>query len=255
MQKNIFKDHFSKQADSYQAYRPTYPGELFKYLTSVAPSNRLAWDCATGSGQAALALAYFYDQIIATDASETQMRNTTQHEKIDYIIATAENSNIKNNSVDLITIAQALHWFETDVFFTEAKRVLKNNGIIAAWTYNLFRLEPEINSIIDHFDQNIIGEFWPDERKLVDNGYASIEFPFKRIKAPRFKMTTRWSLPHVLGYLETWSAVQRYKEINNLNPLETITEDLSLAWGDPQIKKEIDWPLTLIAGRHKTNKP
>ena len=251
MHKNIFKDHFSKQADSYQAFRPGYPITLFEYFASITASHHLAWDCATGSGQAALALTYFYDHIVATDASEAQMRNTTQHEKIDYIIATAENSNIKSNSVDLITIAQALHWFDTDAFFTEAKRVLKNNGIIAAWTYNLLRLDPEIDDIIDHFDKNVIDQYWPEERKLVDEGYASIKFPFEKIETPEFKMTTHWSLAHMLGYLGTWSAVQRYKQENNQDPLNIISGELSSAWGNSEIKKEIIWPLTLIAGRHE----
>lgn len=252
MQKNIFKDHFSKQTDSYQAYRPAYPTELFKYFASISSSNQLAWDCATGSGQAALGLTDFFDHIIATDASEAQMKNAVQHDKIEYLISPAANTFIKSNSIDLITVAQALHWFDTDAFFTEANRVLKNNGIFAAWTYNLFRLEPEIDNIIDHFDKNIIGEFWPEERNLVDEGYASIEFPFELIETPQFKMTTHWSLPHVLGYLGTWSAVQRYKQENNLNPLDIISERLSAAWGNPETKKEINWPLTLICGRHKT---
>lgn len=248
-----FNDHFSKQAQAYQAFRPGYPTELFAYLESITAANLLAWDCATGSGQAALGLTDFFDHIIATDASSTQIKNAVHHEKIKYTVSTVENTLIKNESIDLITIAQALHWFDTNAFFIEAKRVLRNKGIIAAWTYNLFQTEANFDDIINHFDKNIIGEFWPQERRLVDEAYASIKFPFKPIETPDFKMTGYWSLSQILGYLETWSAVQRFIQANKKNPLDLIVKELTSAWGDPAIKKEINWPLTLIAGRHEIN--
>ena len=158
-----FKDHFSAQAGAYVKYRPGYPNELFKHLASLAPARELAWDCATGTGQAALGLVNHFDKVIATDASAKQISNAIPHEKIDYRVAPAEHAPIADNAVDLVVVAQALHWFETASFFAETKRVLKDRGIIAVWSYNLLRASPEVDAIIDDFYENTLGEYWPPE--------------------------------------------------------------------------------------------
>ncbi len=243
------KDHFSSQAGGYAKYRPVYARGLFKYLASIAPANELAWDSATGSGQAALGLAEYFDKVTATDASEKQILHAVRHEKIEYKTAPSEQTDIADNSVDLITVAQALHWFDFDAFFAESKRVLKDNGVIAAWSYNLLQISPETDVIVNRLYKEILEGCWPAERKMVEEGYKGIVFPFDKIAIPDFSMKASWTLAHVIGYLETWSAVQKYKKINGSDPVLLITAALSDAWGDPELKKEIEWPLAVKAGR------
>jgi ubiquinone/menaquinone biosynthesis C-methylase UbiE len=143
-----FKDHFSKQAVGYAKFRPRYPKVLFSYLRRIAPSRELAWDCGTGNGQAAVGLASVFDRVIATDASEKQISNAQPDERVEYRVAPAENSGIKSETLDLIMIAQALHWFDLDRFYAEARRVLKPNGVLAASAYKFFRITPEIDQLV-----------------------------------------------------------------------------------------------------------
>jgi ubiquinone/menaquinone biosynthesis C-methylase UbiE len=174
-----FKDHFSKQAAGYAKFRPRYPQTLFEYLGSIAPSRQVAWDCATGNGQAAIRLAPVFDRVIATDASETQIANAQSHERIDYRVAPAENSGIGSETVNLIMVAQALHWFDLDRFYAEARRVLKNNGVFAASAYNLLNVEPAIDLVVNRYYYEVVGPFWPPERKLVEQ-FADLPFRLAR---------------------------------------------------------------------------
>ena len=171
MKKRNFKDHFSANAEKYGKYRPDYPAELFEFLSSLTPGHDLAWDCATGSGQAARGLVKYFHNIIATDASEQQIENAIRHEKILYQVALAHKTSLQTKTIDLITVAQALHWFDLERFYKEADRVLKQNGIIAVWTYNLLTISPGIDKIIKSFYYSVVGEFWPPERKFVESGY------------------------------------------------------------------------------------
>ena len=164
-----FKDHFSKLAADYAKFRPRYPRELFEYLGNVAPSRALAWDCGTGNGQAAVGLASVFDRVIATDASETQITNAQPHERVEYRTAPAESSGIASETVDLIMVAQALHWFDLDRFYDEVRRVLKKNSVLAASAYNLLHVEPAIDEVINRYYYEVVGSFWLPERKLVEN--------------------------------------------------------------------------------------
>lgn len=250
MKKINFKDHFSSSAGIYKKYRPVYPVAMFEYFASIAPSAKSAWDCATGSGQAAGELARCFDQVIATDASRQQIENAKRIENVLYSVAHAEEAPIKSESVDLITVAQALHWFDSKRFFHEAKRVLKGNGIIAVWSYNLLSVTPEIDQAINAFYKETIGPYWPPERRLVEEGYKNIAFPFTAISCPEFSMSAVWTLENLMGYLSTWSAVKRYKEQNGFNPVEAIQEELAEKWGNPADKHKITWPLTVILGKN-----
>ena len=174
-----FKDYFSNQASEYTRYRPHYPEALFEYLATLTIDHQLAWDCATGSGQAALGLADYFDEIVATDASTKQIANAIEHEKITYIVAPAEKTEIVSGSVDLIVVAQALHWFDLDKFYAEVRRVSKSAGVLAVWSYSLLRVTPAIDRLIDKFYTGVVGPFWPTERKFVDDKYQSIIFPFQ----------------------------------------------------------------------------
>ena len=244
-----FKDYFSKQASTYPRYRPHYPAPLFEYLAELAIDHKLAWDCATGSGQAALGLANYFEKVIATDASEEQIANAVAHDRITYVVVPAEKTEITSGSVDLIAVAQALHWFDFDRFYAEVRRVLKEGGVLAAWSYSLVRISSAIDSVLDHFYTNVVGPFWPSERKLVDDKYQSIPFPFEELVAPLFKMETRWNLDRLVGYLGTWSSVQKFKEKHSTDPIEVVIRDLRRAWGRPEDEKEIHWPIHMRIGR------
>jgi SAM-dependent methyltransferase len=244
-----FKDHFSTQATEYAKYRPHYPPALFAYLASIAPARKIAWDCGTGNGQAALGLAPHFELVIATDPSEKQIRNATPHEKIKYVVAPAEQTDIAPQSVDLIIVAQALHWFDHEKFYAEVRRVAQPRGIIAVSMYNLLYSEPAITAIVNEFYFDIVGPYWPPERKHIESEYRTIPFPFAEIKPPPFSLEKQWNLDELLGYLNTWSATQRFIAQHGTNPVEKIAERLASAWGDPENKKRIEWPLHLRVGK------
>ena len=243
----MFKDHFSKQAAGYAKFRPRYPQKLFEYLGSIAPSRQVAWDCATGNGQAAVGLASVFDRVIATDASEKQIANAQPHERVDYGVAPAENSGIGSATIDLIMVAQALHWFDLDRFYGEVRRVLRNNGVFAASAYNLLQVEPAIDAVVNRYYYEVVGPFWPPERKLVEQ-FADLPFPFYRVDAPKFEMTAQWNLDHLLGYLRTWSSTQRFIAAKGNDPLEQIMDDLRAVWGNSQQTRNVTWPLVLRIG-------
>jgi ubiquinone/menaquinone biosynthesis C-methylase UbiE len=245
----IFKDYFSKQASEYTTYRPHYPAAVFKYLAELTIDHQLAWDCATGSGQAALGLVNYFEKIVATDASDKQIANAAEHDKITYMVAPAEKTKITSGSVGLIVVAQALHWFDLDKFYAEVRRVSKSGGVLAAWSYSLLRINPAIDKLVDPFYTHVVGSFWPAERKLVDDKYRSIIFPFQELSTPSFKMEARWDFDHLLGYLRTWSAVQRFKEEHKIDPVEALAQDLNREWGRPEEDKPIQWPINMRVGR------
>jgi SAM-dependent methyltransferase len=243
-----FKDHFSKQAADYAKFRPRYLQELFDYLGSIAPGRHLAWDCGTGNGQAAVGLASVFDRVIATDASEKQIANAQSHERVEYRVAPAEKSGIGSETVDLIMVAQALHWFDLDRFYAEARRVLKSNGVLAASAYNLLHVEPAVDEVVNRYYHEVVGPFWPPERELVEQ-FINLPFPFGEIDVPKFAMTAHWNLDHLLGYLRTWSSTQRFIAARGADPLEQITDDLRRAWGTPGQRRTVIWPLIVRIGR------
>jgi SAM-dependent methyltransferase len=243
-----FKDHFSKQASAYARHRPHYPPELFEYLASIAPRHDLAWDCGTGNGQAALGLTPYFDRVIATDPSEEQLRNAFQNEKIIYRQAPAEDPGIEPRSVDLVTVAQALHWFDIDRFFEQVKRVLVPEGVIAVWCYSLCRISPQLDPIVDRFYFETVGPYWPEERKLVDDMYRAIPFPFDEIQPPAFSIELGWTLDDMLGYLRTWSPTRLFIERNGLDPVSLIEGELGSAWGDLEQERAVIWPVHMRVG-------
>jgi len=228
-------------------FRPRYPQELFDYLGSVSPGRQLAWDCATGNGQAAVGLATVFDRVIATDASEKQIANARSHERVEYRVAAAENSGLGSETIDSIMVAQALHWFDLDRFHAEAERVLKLEGVLAASAYNLLHIDKPIDQIVNRYYYEVVGRFWPPERKLVEQ-FDDLPFPFQEIDPPRFEMIAHWNLNHLLGYLQTWSSTQRFIAANSTDPLEHITDDLRSTWGNPEEARTVMWPLKIRVG-------
>jgi len=245
-----FHDHFSGFAARYADFRPHYPALLFDYLATVAPSRDLAWDCACGNGQATVDLAGRFQKVVATDASKEQIASARAHPRIEYRVATAEQSGLADESVSLVTVAQALHWFDLQRFYAEAGRVLRAGGILAAWAYGVSEVEHEpINRIVQEFYSKTVGPYWPPERKLVEEGYRTIPFPFAEITPPAFRMETRWTLDELLGYFSTWSATNRFIKATGHNPLHPLSEALSRVWGNPGVSRMIVWPLSVRLGR------
>ncbi len=247
-----FKDHFSNMSGSYSEFRPGYPAELFRYLCSIAPSNELAWDCATGSGQAAVALAQDFTAVIATDASAQQIKKARSHSSVEYRVAPAEYSGLESGSVDLITVAQALHWFDLPGFMQEAQRVMRPGGVLAVWTYNLFRVTPMIDAVVGDLYWRTLKGFWSDERGMVERGYRDLVMPFAELELPRFHMSAYWTLEHLLGYLRTWSAVQSYTESSGKCPVAGISPRLAQEWGGDGLKRKISWPLSVRVGVNRS---
>jgi len=243
-----FKDHFSQQAADYTQYRPHYPQALFHYLASLSPTHQHAWDCATGNGQAAHGLTRYFERITATDASAKQIAHALHHPQITYVLTPAEQTPIEPQSVDLVVVAQALHWFHFDQFYAEVRRVLKPGGIIAVWSYQLLQIAPAINELIMQFYSGPLDDFWPLERRFVDAHYQTLPFPFREITAPDFQMEAWWDLDHLIGYLGTWSAVQRFKDHYHYDPVSALKPQLHQLWGPSAQPQKVYWPLALRIG-------
>jgi SAM-dependent methyltransferase len=240
-------DHFSGHAADYAKFRPGYPEALFDWIAAQTPGHDLAWDCGCGNGQASLPLAARYRRVAATDFSAEQIAQATPHPKVDYRVAPAEASGLPDRCADLVTIAQALHWFDFDKFYAEARRVLKPGGAIVAWTYQLLRGEPEINARLDDFYRNTLGPHWPPERKWVDLAYRGLPFPFEEIAAPAFEIRLRWSLADLVAYVGTWSATRRCIQAEGRDPMPALRARLAPVWGAGE--REIVWPIAVKAGR------
>jgi SAM-dependent methyltransferase len=245
-----FSDHFSGVSSAYAEFRPRYPESLFAWLVELPGRRNLAWDCATGSGQAAVGLASRFDRVIATDASAEQVGAATPHPRVDYRVAPAEASGLESESVDLVTVAQALHWLDRPAFFAEAQRVLRSDGVLAAWTYGNPRLDDaQTDSVLQRFTSETVGPFWPPERALVDSEYRTIDFPFAEIEPPAFEIETQWTLPGLLGYIGTWSATTRFRAARAHDPLADLSRELEPFWGVPENPRRITWPLAMRVGR------
>jgi len=243
-----FKDHFSVAAHEYHRYRPGYPPELIDFLAEVAPATGLAWDCATGTGQAAVALARRFARVIATDASAAQIDHALRHTRIGYAVAPAEASGLADDSVDLVTVAQALHWLELERFYAEVQRVAHRGAVFAAWTYCLADADPAVDPLIAAFYEEM-GPWWPPERVHVEDGYLRLDFPFEPIAAPAFEICEAWPLERLLGYFSTWSAVNRCRKATGTDPVISLAGRLADVWGNPAETRPVRWPLHLRVGR------
>ncbi len=197
-------------------------------------------------------MAFVFDRVIATDASEKQIAKAEPHERVEYRVAPAENSRIEPATVDLIVVAQALHWFDLERFYAEARRVLKSDGVLAASAYNLLHIDPVIDEVVNRYYYEVVGPFWPQERKLVEQ-FDNLPFPFHEIDPPKFKMTAQWNLVHLVGYLRTWSSTQRFIAAKGSDPLKQIMAELRAAWGTSERTRNVIWPLTLRIGRRTRN--
>jgi ubiquinone/menaquinone biosynthesis C-methylase UbiE len=245
-----FHDHFSSVANRYADFRPHYPAALFDYLTTLVPESATVWDCACGNGQATHDLAARFEKVVATDASKEQIASATVYPRVEFRVAPAEQSGLPDSSVELLTVAQALHWFDLERFYAEARRVLKPNGVLAAWAYGMNEVEGDtVNQLVQDYYANVVGPYWPPERKLVEEGYRTIPFPFTEITGPTFRMEVRWTSEQLLGYFSTWSATNRCIKATGEDPLGPLSEKLKRVWGSADSPRLVTWPLSLRIGR------
>jgi ubiquinone/menaquinone biosynthesis C-methylase UbiE len=244
------KDNFSQQANVYAQYRPQYPAELFKYIMTFVRENNMVWDCGTGNGQSAKELSKYFNTVFATDISQKQIDNAYKADNIFYSLQPAEQTDLPAESIDLVTVSQALHWFDFEKFYAEVNRVAKPGASIAVWCYSLLRISEEIDRVIEYYHFNTLGNYWDAERKYVDDNYTSIPFPFEEIKTPAFAIKVSWSLKDMEGYLHTWSALQKFITVNNLSPVDAVIAQIKPLWGTGE-KREILFPVHLRLGTIK----
>ncbi len=245
---NADADHFSAVAGAYAECRPTYPAVLFDYLASLPARRELAWDCGAGSGQATVSLASRFRRVVATDISAAQLSAAPARGTVEYRVAGAGESGLLPQAVDLVTVAQALHWFEVDAFYGEVDRVLHPTGWIAVWSYGLQRTDDAaLDGMLLRFYYDVLGPWWPAERRHVDQGYRTLPFPFREIEPPAFSMETPWTAAQLLGYIRTWSAVSAFRSARGIDPVDALAPRLERAWG--RDSRLIRWPLTVRVGR------
>jgi len=242
------KDNFSTHSAQYLKFRPTYPNELYQFLLSLTETKDAAWDCGTGNGQVALELAKYFREVHATDISEKQIQHAVQRNNIFYKVEAAEKTSFPDKSFDLIIVAQAIHWFDFDAFYEEVERVVKPGGIFAVIGYALLNIDENTDKIIRKFHDEIVGPFWDPERKYVDECYQTIPFPFKEIDAPQLYNIYEWKLEQLVGYLNTWSAVQHYIKAEKQNPVDLIYNELARSWEKNTIKT-VRFPILLRTGK------
>lgn len=246
----MFKDHFSAVAGDYANARPEYPDALYAWIASIAPARDCAWDAGCGSGQASRGLATQFDRVVATDPSAAQVAQASGPANIAFSVGAGERSHLAGASVDAVCVAQALHWFDRDAFFVECARVLRPGGVLVAWGYQDIDVPAALATANAALQAEILG-CWPPERVLIDDAYAGFDWPFEPLDAPEFQLTAQWTLPRLLGYFSSYSASKRYREATGRDPVAEHTAALAEAWGDPEVAREVSWPMFVHARRRR----
>ncbi len=245
---------FSVRSDEYAAARPRYPRKLFEHLAGLCRAHDRAWDCATGSGQAAIALTDWFSAVEATDVSPQQLAHAAAHERIHYSVQPAERTDFPDRHFDLVTVAQALHWFNFDQFWPEVHRVLRPGGIFATWTYTLPQLSPTLDPIIEIQLLKVIKSYWAPQNQLAWDGYASVPFPFQELAMPAITMRLDWNLPQFIAYVGTWSATRLCLEANGAAFFESFRQSFAAAWGDPHRPRPVTLEFFCRVGRHREDR-
>ena len=244
MTDQAFKDHFSRNAAAYAAFRPEYPSSLFRWLAELSPARELAWDCATGNGQAARELAKHFTRVIATDASAAQIREGVGPENVEFRTEPAETSSLESASIDLATVAQAYHWLDHSAYQREVRRVMRPGGVLAVWAYQLASVSPGVDTVVLRLYEDPLGPYWPPERRSVESGYRHVQFEWPELDAPLLHMEMQWTLETFVGYLRTWSASSRHLAATGIDAVAVAEAELRAAWGEPG-NKAVRWPLIL----------
>jgi SAM-dependent methyltransferase len=237
---------FSARAEAYKNFRPQYPERLFDFIAEEASARRLAWDCGCGNGQSTLPLGDRFERVIATDISIAQLKQSWRHPHTTYLATAAEAAAIAPQRADAIVVTQAVHWFTFDRFYTEVRRIARPGGLLVLVGYGLLSVDPAVDSILKRFYFDVVGAFWPPERRLLDQEYKTIPFPFPEIAAPIFEIRLDWQFAEMMGYLSTWTAVENYRRHNGKDPLPALSAELEPHWKNAQT---VRWPLYIRAGR------
>lgn len=240
---------YSGFAECYSASRPGYPTELFAWLASVVRMREVAWDTATGNGQAALGLAVHFDRVIATDTSAAQIAHAKSHPRVEYRVTRAEDSRLSRDSVDLVVAASALHWFDLPVFYKEVQRVARRGCVLAAWSYHVAHVESPFGDVLWRFYHDIVQSYFSPGARLVDDRYEGIVLPGQGIKSPPFTLSVSWTASEILRFVRTWSGVQSYIEANGDDPVKMLVPEIERICGSPSSRHVVRWPLYLRASR------
>jgi SAM-dependent methyltransferase len=246
---SITRNWFEQGGRAYARFRPEYPQRLASFLAAAAPDHRLAVDVGCGNGQLTQLLAPCFDKVVGLDPSADQIANTIPNERIDYRCAPAERLPLPDASTSLITAAQAAHWFDLPAFYGEVRRIAVPGAVLALISYGVLNLEEALDARFQTFYRDEIGPYWPAERKLVDSGYATLDFPFEELARPALDIRVEWHLFEFLGYVTTWSAVRNAKEAGRDDLLMAFANDIGAAWGDPDRKRPVRWPINMRIGR------
>lgn len=242
------REHYATIAGRYARFRPHYPAALFAYLVRLPRQRIRALDCGTGNGQAASGLAPYFQLVAACDPVLTQVRHANRIDNVRYLVAGAESQIFRAGTIDLVVAAQAAHWFHLESFYRVIEQVSTSGAAVALWCYGLLTVSPDVDRVIHHFYYDVVGPYWSERRRLVDDGYSTMPFPFRELEPPEFRMEETWQFSELIGYLETWSAVRNFRDRRASDPLEEILPDLRTAWGEPGLHRRIHWPLHLRVG-------
>ncbi|KDP26233.1 hypothetical protein JCGZ_22479 [Jatropha curcas] len=255
---------FIKQAKQYAEARPSYPKELFQFIASKTPIKDLAWDVGTGSGQAVHSLAEIFKNVIATDTSSKQLEFAPKLPNVRYQqtpptipMEEFEQYISIESSVDLVTIAQAMHWFDLPKFYHQVKWVLKKpHGVIAAWCYTVPEVNDSIDSVFKPFYAIDSEPYWEAGRKWVDDKYQNIYFPFEPVEGSddtgpvKFVIERVMRLDDFFTYLRSWSAYQTAKEKGVDLLRNDVIEKFKNAWNeDGSDEKVVKFPVYLRIGK------
>lgn len=245
-----FKDHFSGNSAGYAAYRPRYPAALAHHLAALAPGRSLAYDAGCGSGQLSVLLAAEFDRVVASDASAQQIAKAEPAPRVEYRVAPAQDSGLPAASTDLVTAAQAAHWFDLPAFYAEARRIGRPGAALALVTYGILTFDdPAFDTAFTHFYGEVVGPYWPFERRHVESGYRTLDFPFPELDVPALSIEVAWDLAAFLGYVGTWSAVKEARAAIGEAPLADFASRMADLWGDGAAVRPIRFPLSVRAGR------
>jgi SAM-dependent methyltransferase len=240
---------FSQQSRDYCLYRPRYPEGLFDFLAGLTRSRRLAWDCGTGSGQSAAALAAKFESVVASDASAAQLAHAARAPNLAYVVAASEQAPLLPDVADLVTAAQSLHWFDLPAFYAEVRRVMRRGGVLAAWCYHRSEICRAIDDVLERLYDETLARDWSSRVRLANEHYETVPFPFPRVPPPAFSAEADWVLDDLVGYVRSWSAVASHRRRTGRDPLDRLVAELRPLWGDPSTRRRVRWPLHFLVGR------
>jgi SAM-dependent methyltransferase len=241
---------FTTVAREYASFRPGYPPELFAWLAGAVPALDAVWDCGCGSGQASVALAAHFRTVHATDVAAEQIAAAKPHPRVRYSVAPAERCGLPDASVDLVTVAQSLHWFDVDAFYAEARRVGRPGALLAVWNYPRPRfVDEQLDRVFFDFYDRVVGPYWPAGRRHIEANYTTLAYPFRELDHPAFGLELDWTFEQVIGYVSSWSATAQYRKAKGADPVPMLRESLGAVWPGAGATARVRIPLGLRVAR------